>query len=128
MRIHHIIATGLFFSFLGYSQTSSSVPDHVPGRLIVVHKGGVADPRAAQLFAQRGATVHNRLTGVGATVIDVAAGTEETVRQSLLRSSLFRAVEYDFRAHVAAVPGQDSGALARARQCCRKSRGRSPVV
>jgi subtilisin family serine protease len=105
MRILQKITTGLFFSFILQAQpVASTIPEHVPGRLIVRHNGSAADTRAQQALAAQGARVHMRLDGLAATVIDVTPGTEESVRQALLRNPLFRSVEFDYYAHPAAVP------------------------
>jgi len=105
MRILQAIVTGLFFSFLIQAQSGgSAIPEHVPGRLIVQHVVSGSDSRVQQAFARHGAQVHMRLEGLSATVIDVAPGTEETVRQALLRNPLFRAVEYDYYAHAGGTP------------------------
>ena len=105
MRILQAITTGLFFSFFLSAQTAgSTVPDHVPGRLIVLHRGAPTDANAQRALTAQGAKVHRRLDALGATIIDVAPGTEESVRQALAGNPLFRAVEYDYYAHAGATP------------------------
>lgn len=105
MRILQAIATGLFFSFLLPAQTAGgAVSDHVPGRLIVQHRGPTTDVNAQRAFTAQGAKVHGRLDALGATIIDVAPGSEESVRQTLARNPLFRSVEYDYYAHAGATP------------------------
>src|SRR5579872_470920 len=105
MRILQTIVTGLFFSFLLPAQTTgTTVPDHVPGRLIVLHRSSTTDVNAQRALAAQGAKVHRRLDALGATLIEVAPGTEESARQALSRNPLFRAVQYDYYAHAGATP------------------------
>ena len=84
MRPLKFIATGLFLCFyLSAQSANSNAPDHVPGRLIVHHNGQPSDAAAALAFARHGVRVRTRMDKLGTSVIEVPAGTEEMVKQSL---------------------------------------------
>ena len=112
MRPLRFIVTGLFLCFyLSAQSTDSNAPDHVPGRLIVHHNGLPSNPAAAQAFARHGARVRTRMDKLGASVIEVPAGAEATVKQALEANPLFREVEYDYYAHPAATPNDQNYSL-----------------
>ena len=89
------------------AQPAAIPTDHVPGRLIVHYNGPSTDPAAAAVFARHGAHLRSRMDRLGASVIEVAPGTEESVAQSLRANPLFHEVELDYYARPAAATPSD---------------------
>jgi len=106
MRSLPFIVTGLLFSFLLSAQSvKRHPPDHVPGRIIVHYNYGQSgDPTVTQTYARFGGRIHAQLQKLGASVIDVTPGTEETVMQELRSNPSVRDVELDHYAFPAATP------------------------
>lgn len=100
MRIFNLIATGLLFSFLLQSQPAQT--DRIPGRLIVHHAAGVSGAQATSLISRHGARLRRRMEKLNLSVIEVPAGSEEAIMQSLRASGQVTEVEYDHYAKLAA--------------------------
>jgi len=83
-------------------------PDRVPGRLLTGGRAGVDRALLDRTLKLHGVTVRSRQPELGFAVLDVPAGTVESVRASLVRSGLFAWVEPDYYAHTSAVPNDPS--------------------
>src|SRR5438270_2508 len=100
MRVFRFLLTGLFLPI--FLQAQSPDTQRIPGRLIVHHSTAALPAGGADsLFSRHGAKLRRHLDKLNLSVIDVPAGSEETVMRSLRASGQVREVEYDYYAKLA---------------------------
>lgn len=79
----------------------ASLPDHVPGRLLVVGRRGVDTNREQSVIRMRGARMVRRIQALNVDVLEVPEESSEAVLSSLRDSGVFEIVERDYYARIA---------------------------
>ena len=98
---------GLFASALGFGALvagAATLPEHVPGRLLVVPRHGVEAGLVKRTLQLSGARLNRQIPALQLHVLDVPEESSEAVLQSLQQSGMFQSVERDYYAHTAAAP------------------------
>jgi thermitase len=90
-----------------FSLAAAPSSDHVPGRLLVGHRGALDDRRMLTLRAHR-AFERRQIPELGLHIVDAPAESSEFIRESLQQTGLFDFVEPDYYAHTAADPNDPS--------------------
>src|SRR5690348_14115884 len=96
-RIAGLLTLSLAFGALAAG--AATLPEHVPGRLLVVPRHGVEAGLVKRALQLSGARLKRQIPELQLHVLDVPEESSDAILQSLQQSGMFQSVERDYYAH-----------------------------